>query len=90
MFLLSLAAFAAKAATVTSGILASSGTVGTLISGATTAVGTMAGTAAATATATVGISSATSAALGTITAGGTTTALNVGIIEGGRRISENN
>lgn len=51
------------------------------IAAGTTAIGGIAGAAATGAATSLGIEAATAAAVGTITAGGTTTALNVGMIE---------
>lgn len=88
-FLLSALAVAAEtAATVTGTVIASAGTIGTVLETATTAVGGLVGKAAVEVVATTGIETATAATLGTIAAKGTTTALNTGIIAAGKEVAD--
>lgn len=74
-------AVAETAATVTGAVIASAGTIGTTIAAGTT-VATTVGTAATA----VGVEAATATTVGAIAAG--TTALNIGVIEGGKEILE--
>jgi hypothetical protein len=81
-----LAVVAETAAAVTGGVIASTGTIGATVAAGTATIGGLAGTATAGAATTIGIETAAATTLGTIAAGGTTTALNVGIAEVGKSL----
>ena len=82
-----LAVVAETAASVTGGIIAAAGTIGTTVATGTATIGSLAGSAAAGAAASAGIETAAVTALGTIAAGSTTTALNVGLVEAGKNLA---
>lgn len=78
LFFLSLLATVAE---TTAAILTATGEIGTIIATGTTMVGGTAGAATTAAATKIGIDAATAGTLGVMTAGGTTTTLNVCVME---------